>query len=333
MRLPRASRALTLTVSALVIPLALSGCADTSPLASWSDSDSCDAIVAFVDATTTPGSLDFVPKQERIAVFDNDGTLWSEQPAYFQLLFAFDRVRQLAPAHPEWRTTQPFKAVLENDMKTAMASGKEGLGAIIAATHAGMTTDEFDRAAREWFATARHPTTGRPYAEMAYEPMVDVLRYLRKRGYKTYIVSGGGAEFIRAFAEQAYGVPPEQVIGSRGEIVLAERAGGPVLMKNPAIAFVDDGPGKPVAIQEVIGRRPVIAFGNSDGDLQMLEWTDAGAGPRLCVLVHHTDGAREFAYDRSSHIGRLDAALDAARERGWVLVDMRNDWRVVFADR
>lgn len=315
-------------IGAMLLPLA--GCATSMPLASWNDTASRDAIVSFVEGTTDPASDDFVPEAERIAVFDNDGTLWAEQPAYFQLLFALDRVREMAPGHPEWRTTQPFKGVLENDMEAVLASGKEGIGKIIAATHAGMTTEEFAADARRWLATARHPKMGLRYTEMVYQPMLEVLEYLRANGYKTYIVSGGGVEFVRAFAEEAYGIPPEQVVGSRTEITFETRNGVPVLYKKPELGFLDDGPGKPVGIQERIGRRPYAAFGNSDGDLQMLQWTDAGDGRRLCVIVHHTDAAREYAYDRDSKIGHLENALTEARAKGWTVVDMRRDWKVVF---
>ncbi|MGP1309130.1 MAG: HAD family hydrolase [Phycisphaerales bacterium] len=321
-------RIIVVLIGAMLLPLA--GCATRTPLASWNDSASRDAIVSFVVGTTDPASDDFVPEAERIAVFDNDGTLWAEQPAYFQLLFALDRVREMAPGHPEWRTTQPFKGVLENDMEAVLASGKEGLGKIIAATHAGMTTEEFAADVRRWLATARHPKTGLRYTEMVYQPMLEVLEYLRANGYKTYIVSGGGVEFVRAFAEEVYGIPPEQVVGSRTEITLETRNGVPVLRKMPELGFLDDGPGKPVGIQERIGRRPYAAFGNSDGDLQMLQWTDAGDGRRLCVIVHHTDAAREFAYDRDSKIGHLENALTEARAKGWTVVDMRRDWKVVF---
>jgi hypothetical protein len=307
------------------------GCATGPPLPSWQPGPSRDAIVEFVEQTTTPGSAAFVPRAERIAVFDNDGTLWAEQPLYFQLLFALDRVRALAPEHPEWRTTEPFRAVLENDRASLAAAGKQGVAKILAVTHTGMTTDAFAGIVRAWLATARHPETGRPYTAMVYQPMLELLEYLRANGFKTYIVSGGGIAFMRVFAQDVYGIPPEQVIGSsiKTEFELTDE--GPVIRRLPEIDFIDDKAGKPVGIQKFIGRRPIAAFGNSDGDLQMLQWTCAGDGPRLCVLVHHTDDEREWAYDRASHIGRLDVALDEARRRQWLVVDMARDWRRVFA--
>lgn len=306
------------------------GCASSPSLSAWNDSRSQQEIVAFVEDVTDPGSENFVPQNERIAVFDNDGCLWVERPVYFQILFAMNRVHELAAEHPEWRTTQPFQAVLEGDMETLAASGMEGVAQIVAATHAGMTTDEFAATARDWLTTAHHPDTGRPYTEMVYEPMLQVLDYLRANGFKTYIVSGGGVEFLRVFAEEIYGIPPEQVIGTRIKTEFEMTADGPVIRRLAEIDFVDDKAGKPVAINAIIGRRPIAAFGNSDGDLQMLQWTAAGDGARLCVLVHHTDAEREYAYDRDSHVGRLDAALDEASERGWTVVDMRRDWNQVY---
>lgn len=309
----------------------LQGCTHSGArLDSWNDSPALDALADFVARTTTPGSPEFVEEGERIAVFDNDGTLWGEQPVYFQLAFAMDRVKQLAPEHPEWRSTQPFRAVLEGNKAALAASGMEGIGKIIAVTHAGMTTDEFAEAVRAWTETARHPRTGLLYKEMVYQPMLEVLGYLRAHGFKTYIVSGGGVEFMRVFAEEVYGIPPEQVIGSSIKTEFAMTPEGPVIRRLPELDFLDDKAGKPVAINKFIGRRPIAAFGNSDGDLQMLQWTDAGEGLRLCVIVHHTDAEREWAYDRDSHIGRLDKALDSAMARGWVVVDMRRDWKVVY---
>lgn len=331
-RVPRSvMRVVTLTLVAAAT-CAWSGCASggRDPLASWSDGPSKRAITGFVASATDEGGPGFVPRPERIAVFDNDGTLWAEQPLYFQLLFAIDRVEALSPQHPEWKTQEPFASLRRDDVKAALASGEHAAVEIVMASHAGMTTEEFDRAAREWFASARHPTTGRPYTEMVYQPMLEVLAYLRDHGFKTFIVSGGGVEFMRAFAEEVYGIPPEQVIGSVGAVGFEVRDGKPVLVKRPKADFVDDKEGKPIGIRRVIGRRPVMAFGNSDGDLAMLQWTAAGEGPRLCVYVHHTDAAREWAYDRESAIGRLDRGLDEAAADGWTVVDMAKEWRRVF---
>jgi phosphoglycolate phosphatase-like HAD superfamily hydrolase len=325
--------------SAIALALALGGCAgareqtsDADPLPSWNDGPAKQAIVAFVDRVTEEGGSDFVPVEQRIAVFDNDGTLWAEQPVYFQFAFAMDQVKALAPQHPEWRDTQPFKAALEGDRDGLAASGEKGLLQIVMASHAGMTTDEFRATVADWLATARHPTTGWPYTEMAYQPMLELLAYLRERGFKTFIVSGGGVEFMRVFAEQVYGIPPEQVVGSSGVVKFETGPDGkPVLLKEPEVEFVDDGPGKPVGINRFIGRRPIMAFGNSDGDLQMLQWTTAGDGPRFGLIVHHTDGEREWAYDRDSHIGKLDKGLDQADAAGWTVVDMKDDWNTIFA--
>jgi phosphoserine phosphatase len=300
------------------------------PLASWNDGPVREAILDFVKRTTTEGSTDFVPVAERIAVFDNDGTLWSEQPLYFQALFLFDRVRALAGDHPEWSTQEPFASVLRGDLHAAMAGGERGLMEMAMATHAGMTSAEFERIATNWMATATHPTTGRRYTDMVFAPMLELLHHLRDRGYKTFIVSGGGIEFMRPWTERVYGIPPEQVVGSSIRTRYELRDGTPVLQRLPELFFFDDKEGKPVAIQHHIGRRPVMAFGNSDGDLQMLQWTTAGTGPRFAALIHHTDSVREWAYDRQSHIGRLDKALDEATERGWTVVDMARDWAAVY---
>ena len=300
------------------------------PLPSWKDGATKNAIVAFVEAVTTPGSPDFVPAPERIATFDNDGTLWGEQPLYFQLLFALDRVRELAPEHPEWKTQQPFQAVLEGDHPAVVAGGKRALVELLMATHAGMTTDEFEATAEAWLASAKHPETGRAYTEMVYQPMLELLAYLRANGFHTYIVSGGGIDFMRPWTERVYGIPPEQVVGSSVRTRFELRDGVPVLVRVPELDFIDDKEGKPVGIQRHIGRRPIAAFGNSDGDLQMLQWTTAGSGPSLAVLIHHTDAEREWAYDRESSIGRLDAALDEAGEKGWTVVDMKEDWATIF---
>lgn len=305
--------------------------AQTNPLPSWSDGGPKQAIETFVRDVTTAGRPNFVPAVERIAVFDNDGTLWSEQPMYFQAAFAFDRIKAMAPQHPEWREQQPFKAVIEGDLHALAAAGQKGLVEILAATHSGMTTEEFAATVQDWLDVARHPKFDRPYTDMVYQPMLELLGYLRENGFKTFIVSGGGVEFMRVFAERVYGVPPEQVVGSSGVTKFQLSADGkPTLMKEPKVEFVDDGPGKPSGINRFIGRRPILAFGNSDGDLQMLQWTAAGAGARFMGIVHHTDGEREFAYDRQSHFGRLDKALDEATQRGWTIVDMKRDWKVVY---
>ena len=301
------------------------------PLPSWNEGPAKKSIVAFVTKVTTKGSLDFVSPAERIATFDNDGTLWAEQPMYFQLLFALDRVKAVAPQHPEWKDQEPFASLLRGDLQAALAGGEKAILEIVMATHAGMTTQEFEEIVRDWIATARHPITKRPYTEMVYQPMLELLAYLRANGFKTFIVSGGGIEFMRPWAEKVYGIPPEQVVGSSIRTKFELRDGQPVLLRLPEITFIDDGPGKPVGINQHIGRRPLAAFGNSDGDLQMLQWTAAGAGPRLCLYVHHTDNEREWAYDRVSHIGKLDKGLDEAMRQGWTVVDMKKDWKIVFA--
>jgi phosphoglycolate phosphatase-like HAD superfamily hydrolase len=318
--------------SALLLGFAY-GAASAQPLPSWNDGPAKSAILDFVRKVTTEGSPDFVRPTERIAVFDNDGTLWCEQPLYFQLAFAIDRIKQLAPQHPEWKDKDPFKSILAGDLKTALAGGEHAAVEIVMATHAGMTTDEFAQSVREWLRTARHPKFDRPYATLVYQPMLEVLQYLRDNGFKTFIVSGGGVEFMRVFAERVYGIPPEQVIGSSGVVKFEMKDGKPVLIKEPKIEFVDDGPGKPVGINRFIGRRPIMAFGNSDGDLQMLQYTGAGEGARFALIVHHTDAEREYAYDRTSHIGKLDKGLDEAKARGWTVVDMKNDWETIFPAR
>jgi phosphoserine phosphatase len=279
---------------------------------------------------TDKGGPDYVPPAERIAVFDNDGTLWSEKPLYFQLLFAIDRIKALAPQHPEWKTQQPFKAVLENDIKALAASGEKGLIQLVMASHAGMTTDEFEQIVTDWMATAKHPRFKRPYTELVYQPMLELLQYLRDNGFKTFIVSGGGIEFMRPFTEKVYGIPPEQVIGSSIKTKFEMQDGKPVLVRLPEIFFIDDKAGKPVGIQKFIGRRPIAAFGNSDGDLQMLQWTTAGKGKRFALIVHHTDSEREYAYDKESHVGRLDKALDEAKANEWIVVSMKKDWKVIY---
>jgi phosphoglycolate phosphatase-like HAD superfamily hydrolase len=302
-------------------------------LPSWNDGKAKQSIKDFVDKVTRADSPTFVPGAERIAVFDNDGTLWAEQPLYFQFLFAIDRVKALVPQHPEWKDKEPFASLLKGDMNGALAGGEHALLEIVAATHSGLTTDEFERVVKSWLETAKHPKTNRPYTEMAYQPMIELLAYLRSHGFKTFIVSGGGVEFMRAFAERVYGIPPEQVIGSTGKQKFELRDGKPVLVKTAAVDFVDDKDGKPVGIQRAIGRRPIAAFGNSDGDLQMLQWTCLANGARLCLYVHHTDAEREWAYDRQSSIGRLDKGLDEAQARGWTVVDMKKDWNKVWQSK
>jgi hypothetical protein len=302
-------------------------------LPSWNDGKTRQAIEAFVERVTTPGSADFVPPAERIAVFDNDGTLWSEQPMYVQLAFALDRVKALAPEHPEWKEQAPFNAVLSGDLKALGAAGERGLMELILATHAGMTSDEFEKVVKDWIATAKHPVYQRPYTECVYQPMRELLEYLRAHEFKTYIVSGGGIEFMRPWSEAVYGIPPEQVIGTSIKLKYVLQDGRPVLVRLPEIDFIDDKAGKPVGIHRQIGRRPIFAAGNSDGDFEMLEYTTAGEGARFGLLLHHTDGQRETAYDRQSPFGKLDKALDAAPQRGWTVIDMRQDWKLVFPDK
>jgi len=300
------------------------------PLPSWNEGKTKQSITGFVEKVTKEGSPDFVPVAERIATFDNDGTLWAEQPMYFQLLFALHRVGVLAPQHPEWKDKEPFASLLKGDVKGALAGGDKALTEIVAVTHSGMTTEEFERIVKEWIATAKHPVTKRPIMEMVYQPMIELLAYLRANGFKTFIVSGGGIEFMRPWTEKIYGIPPEQVVGSSGKLKWEMVDGNPSLLKLPAVDFIDDKEGKPVGIQQHIGRRPIAAFGNSDGDLQMLQWTAAGPGPRFCLYVHHTDAEREFAYDRQSHIGQLAKGLDEAAAKGWTVVSMKDDWKTIF---
>jgi phosphoserine phosphatase len=307
--------------------------AQTDPLPSWNEGPAKQAIIAFVSDVTREGSPDFVPTAERIATFDNDGTLWIEQPIYVQFAYALDRVKALAPQHPHWKDTQPFKAVLEGDMAAVAAAGEKGAVEIVAATHAGMTPEEFRQTVKAWLAMARHPRYDRRYDELVYQPMLEILTYMRANGFKTFIVSGGGAEFIRAFAGERYGIPPEQVVGSRIVTKFERRDGRPILFRMPEVDFVDDGPGKPVGIDQTIGRRPVAAFGNSDGDLEMLQWTTEAGKRRLGLVVHHTDAEREYAYDRQSKVGRLDKALDAAKVDRWTVVDMKRDWKTIFPVR
>ena len=309
----------------------------SDPLPSWNDTGPKAAIVAFVEKVTKDGTPDFVAEPDRIAVFDNDGTLWVEHPMYTQLVFALDRVKAVASAHPEWKTTQPFQAVLEGDMKTVAASGEKGLMDIIAATHAGMTNAQFQTIVTDWIATARDPRFKRSYTDLVYQPMLELLAYLRANGFKTFIVSGGGIEFMRPWTEKVYGVPPEQVIGSSIKTRFEIKDGAPTLFRLPEVNFIDDKAGKPVGINEFIGRRPIAAFGNSDGDLQMLQWTTLANGldttPRFGLIVHHTDAEREYAYDRDTDFGRLDVALDAAPINRWTVVSMKTDWKQIFPEK
>ncbi|MCD2180816.1 HAD family hydrolase [Rhizobium sp. GN54] len=320
------SRALRVLFIILVLPAT----ALAQDLPSWNDGARRQAIVDFVTRVTTEGGPDYVAQAERIAVFDNDGTLWSEQPFYFQLGFIIDRVKALAPEHPEWQEKEPFRSILAGDLAAIADSGQKGLVELAMVTHAGMTTEAFETIVTNWFATARHPKTGKLYDEMTFVPMIELLDYLRANGFKTYIVSGGGIEFMRPMTEGAYGVPPEQVVGS--SIVTEYRVvdDKPVLERLPKIDFIDDGPGKPVGINTFIGRRPIFAAGNSDGDYEMLRWVTSGNHPSLGIIVHHTDAVREYAYDRESHFGRLDKALDEAGERGWQVVDMKEDWKKIY---
>lgn len=303
------------------------------PLPAWNDGPTKSAIVEFVTAVTDPNSPDYVPAAERIATFDNDGCLWSEKPVYFQLLFALDRIKELAAEHPEWKTQEPFASVLKGDLHAVAAQGEGALLKIVAVSHAGMTTDEFAQIVTDWLADARHPDTGRRFTEMVYQPMLELLAYLRANEFKTFIVSGGGIEFMRPWTEAVYGIPPEQVVGSSIKTKFEMRDGTPIIVRLPEMNFIDDKAGKPIGINQHIGRRPIAAFGNSDGDLQMLQWTAAGAGRRFCLIVHHTDDEREWAYDKDSHVGRLDQALAEAREQGWTVVDMKRDWRTIFPPR
>jgi hypothetical protein len=318
------------TLAAAVCSASSANAQPTDPLPSWNDGAAKESILRFVAEVTKESSSGFVPPAERIAVFDNDGTLWAEQPMYVQALFVLDRVKALAPQHPEWSTQEPFASVLRGDVRAVLAGGERALAELLVATHAGNTSDEFEKIANDWILTAKHPRTQRLFTEMVYQPMLELLAYLRATGFKTFIVSGGGIEFIRPWSERVYGVPPEQVIGSSIKMKFELRDGQPTLVRLPDINFIDDGAGKPVGIQMHIGRRPIAAFGNSDGDLQMLQWTAAGAGPRFCLYIHHTDAEREWAYDRTSSVGRLDKGLVEAKAKGWTVVDMKTDWIRVF---
>jgi haloacid dehalogenase-like hydrolase len=300
------------------------------PLPSWNDGQSKRDIIAFVEAVTKAGSPDFVPVEQRVATFDNDGTLWVEQPVYTQGFFAIDRLKEMAAQNPPWANTNPYKAIVANGLKALAGIDEAGLAKIIGVTHSGMTPPQFNAIVDKWFASAKHPRFDKPFTELTYKPMLEVLAYFRANGFKTYIVTGGGVDFVRAFAQKAYGIPPEQVIGSRIKLVFQMRDSQPELFRQDKIDFIDDGPGKPVGIEQSIGQRPIAAFGNSDGDLQMLQWTVEAGKRRLGVVIHHTDAVREYAYDRNSKIGHLDVALDAATLNRWTIVDMKNDWKVIF---
>jgi haloacid dehalogenase-like hydrolase len=319
-------------VPALPAVFSTSALADLTgdPLPSWNDTPSKKSITTFVERVSKQGSPDFVPEAERIATFDNDGTLWAEQPMYFQLLFALYRVKLLAPQHPEWASTEPFASLLRGDLKGALSGGEPALMKIVVETHSGMDSVEFNQIVLDWIAVAKHPVTGRLFTEMVYQPMLELTAYLRANAFKTFIVSGGGIDFMRPWADKVYGIPPEQIVGSSGTTRFELRDTKPILMRLPQIDFINDGPGKPVGINAHIGRRPIAAFGNSDGDLQMLEWAKGGSGVRFALIVHHTDAEREWAYDRVSSVGKLDKALDIAQAEGWTIVDMKNDWKTIF---
>lgn len=299
-------------------------------LPSWNDVESKNAIITYVSDVTSPESKNFIPVADRIATFDNDGNLWAEQPAYFQLFFAIDRVKAMAVDHPEWKATQPFQAVLEDDMKALMEQGEHGLLKLVMATHAGNTTEEFDKDVKNWIATAKHPTKNVGYDQLVYQPMLELLTYLQDNNFKTYVVSGGGVDFMRAFVSEIYGIPSEQIIGSRIKTEFDYNDGNPQIKRLPELDFIDDKEGKPLNIQKIIGKKPVFASGNSDGDLQMLQWTASNTQKSFMLYLHHTDEIREWAYDRDSHIGKLDKGLDEAIEKGWTVIDMKKDWKVIF---
>jgi hypothetical protein len=318
----------SLAMTSAAGPLSLA--ADGEPLPSWNDATAKQSILGFVERVTTQGA-DFVPPPERIAVFDNDGTLWSEQPRYFQAYFILSRVQALAPMHPEWKDREPLALLIKGDMQNAVLNAtKEDLAEVLATAHAGMTTDEFQTYVLDWANTAKHPRTGRLFTEMVFQPMLELLSYLRANAFKTFIVSGGGIEFMRPWTERIYGIPPEQVVGSTGGLRWEMRDDIPVLLKTAELVHNDDKEGKPIAIQRHIGRRPIAAFGNSDGDLAMLQWTAARRGPSFCLYVHHDDARREWVYDRTSHVGRLDKGLDEAKAKGWTVVSMQNDWNRIY---
>jgi hypothetical protein len=319
------------TFIALILSIVVvhSACAE-DPLPSWNDGPAKVSIIAFVESVTKEGSPEFVPVPERIAVFDNDGTLWCEKPFPVQLFFAIDRVKYLAPQHPEWKVQEPYGSLLKGDLKSAAGGGEHALMELVMATHTGMTTLEFEQIVKDWIATAKHPTTGKRFVDMTYQPMLEVLAFLKTNGFKNFIVSGGGIEFMRPWAEAAYGIPPEQVIGSSVKTKFELREGEPVIVRLPELSFFDDQGGKPVGINQHIGRRPIAAFGNSDGDLQMLQYTGTGSGQRFCLYVHHDDADREYAYDRTDKLARLDLGLDEAASKGWAVASMKNDWKCIF---
>ncbi|MEE4247959.1 MAG: HAD family hydrolase [Kangiellaceae bacterium] len=302
----------------------------TDPLPSWNEGSTKSNIIAFVEEVVDSTGYGFVPVQERIAVFDNDGNLWSEKPVYFQLFFAIDRVKALAPEHPEWKETQPFKAVLENDMEELLKHGEHGILELVMATHASTTTEEFEEIVSDWLASAKHPTKDKAYTELVYQPMLELLHYLEENEFKTFIVSGGGIEFMRPWIEQVYGIPRDRVVGSSIKTKYDYNNGNPVIKRLPEIDFIDDKEGKPEGIHRFIGRKPIFASGNSDGDLQMLRWTASNEARSFMLYLHHTDSVREWKYDRHSSVGRLDKGLDEAIEKGWTVIDMANDWKVVY---
>lgn len=319
-----------LFVKCILALLLLTNTAFADPLPSWNDTAPKKAIITFVEEVTNPGSPGFVPVDERIATFDNDGTLWSEQPVYFQFFFILDRIKAQAPKHPDWISTEPFASLIKGDIKGAMAQGNQAQMEMMMATHSEMTTDEFKKVVADWISTARHPQTKLLFTEMVYQPMLELLAYLRANGFKTYIVSGGECDFMRPWTEKVYGVPPEQVIGSSVKTKYEFQNGIPVIVCVPELNFLDDNDGKAIGINQYIGRRPIASFGNSDGDLQMMQWTSAGKGPRLCLYIHHTDAKREWAYDRKSPIGCLDKGLDEALAKGWIVMSMKDDWRIIY---
>lgn len=303
---------------------------NTDPLPSWNEGKTKSSITSFVGSVTTSGSPDFIPIEDRIATFDNDGTLWAEQPMYFQLIFAIDRVKELAPEHPEWNDQEPFKSLLNDDMQGVMASGVPGLLKIVMETHAGNTTDEFEQIVKDWASTAKHPTLNRPFTDLVYQPMLELLEYLRANGFKTYIVSGGGVDFMRALVTEVYDIPAEQIIGSTIKTEFEYNDGKPTITRLPEIDFIDDKEGKPLNIEKIIGKKPIFGAGNSDGDLAMLQWIASGSDKSFLLYVHHTDSIREWAYDRNSHIGKLDKGLDQATREGWTVIDMQKDWKVIY---
>jgi len=325
-------RSFVMVTAAIAVTGASGGVsAQTDPLPSWNDGASKSKILEFVTAVTAEGGPNYVAPADRVATFDNDGTLWSEQPFYFQLAFALDRIKAMAPNHPEWKDKEPFKSVIAGDIKGVLASGEQGIAQIIAASHAGMTTEEFAKIVTDWLATARHPQTSLPYTDMTFKPMRELLDYLRANDFDVYIVSGGGVEFMRPWTEKIYGIPPQNVVGSSIKTKYEVKDGVPVIMRLPEIDFIDDKEGKPVGINKFIGKRPIAAFGNSDGDFQMLEWTTSGPGRRLGLIVHHDDAKREYAYDRDSHIGQLARGLDEGPQRGWIIVSMKDDWKSIYS--